>query len=165
MYILFCRWQKKLKGQGSTLVFQQWWSSLMQHIRFNFCYYELLYYLMGWRTLLSTFAHEVCDLLFAFWCFQWEKHPRKIIEPFILLLAPYAPHMSEELWFRLGHSNSLAYESFPKVKFCLLVLYLTFLCSQIDGAVTKMIGGNWMSLNSGYPENETIHNTDFSFIC
>lgn len=46
--------------------------------------------------------------------YKWEKHPRKIIEPFILLLAPYAPHMSEELWFRLGHSNSLAYESFPK---------------------------------------------------
>lgn len=46
--------------------------------------------------------------------YKWEKHPRKIIEPFILLLAPYAPHMSEEVWFRLGHSNSLAYESFPK---------------------------------------------------
>lgn len=46
--------------------------------------------------------------------YKWDKHPRKIIEPFILLLSPYAPHMSEELWFRLGHSISLAYESFPK---------------------------------------------------
>ncbi|KAI9197693.1 hypothetical protein LWI28_002648 [Acer negundo] len=46
--------------------------------------------------------------------YKWDKHPRTVIEPFVLLLSPYAPHMAEELWFRIGHSNSLAYESFPK---------------------------------------------------
>ncbi|KAG7615156.1 Methionyl/Valyl/Leucyl/Isoleucyl-tRNA synthetase anticodon-binding [Arabidopsis thaliana x Arabidopsis arenosa] len=46
--------------------------------------------------------------------YKWNNQPRGIIEPFVLLLSPYAPHMAEELWSRLGHPNSLAYESFPK---------------------------------------------------
>lgn len=46
--------------------------------------------------------------------YKWDKHPRQIIEPFVLLLSPYAPHMAEELWFRIGHSSSLAYMHFPK---------------------------------------------------
>lgn len=47
--------------------------------------------------------------------YKWNNQPKAIIEPFVLLLSPYAPHMAEELWSRLGHSNSLAYQSFPKV--------------------------------------------------
>ncbi|KAK4795181.1 hypothetical protein SAY86_013175 [Trapa natans] len=46
--------------------------------------------------------------------YKWEKHPKSIIKSFVLLLAPYAPHMAEELWHRLGYSNSLAYEQFPQ---------------------------------------------------
>jgi leucyl-tRNA synthetase len=33
----------------------------------------------------------------------------------VLLLSPYAPHIAEELWQRLGHSESLAYEPWPQV--------------------------------------------------
>lgn len=46
--------------------------------------------------------------------YKWDKLPRSIAEAFVLLLSPYAPHMAEELWSRLGHLNSLAYEPFPK---------------------------------------------------
>ncbi|XP_057764982.1 leucine--tRNA ligase, chloroplastic/mitochondrial isoform X1 [Salvia miltiorrhiza] len=46
--------------------------------------------------------------------YKWDKLPRPVIEQFVLLLSPYAPHMSEELWSRLGHSSSLAYEPYPK---------------------------------------------------
>lgn len=46
--------------------------------------------------------------------YKWDRHPRSIFEAFVLLLSPYAPHMAEELWFRLGNSTSLAYEPFPK---------------------------------------------------
>ena len=38
---------------------------------------------------------------------------KKAMEAFVLLLAPFAPHVSEELWQRLGHPQSLAYESWP----------------------------------------------------
>nr|GMD11368.1 leucine--tRNA ligase, chloroplastic/mitochondrial [Ipomoea batatas] len=46
--------------------------------------------------------------------YKWDKLPTSIIEEFVLLLSPYAPHMSEELWSRLGHAKSLAYQPFPK---------------------------------------------------
>ena len=39
--------------------------------------------------------------------------PKKAMEIFVLLLAPFAPHVSEELWQKLGHPKSLAYESWP----------------------------------------------------
>ncbi|MCK6543735.1 leucine--tRNA ligase [bacterium] len=42
-----------------------------------------------------------------------DVRPRKVIEPFLLLLAPFAPHIAEELWSRLGHTMSLTYEPFP----------------------------------------------------
>jgi leucyl-tRNA synthetase len=43
-----------------------------------------------------------------------EVRPRSVVEPFVLLLAPYAPHVAEELWRALGHADTLAYESWPK---------------------------------------------------
>ncbi len=39
--------------------------------------------------------------------------PRTVAEPFVLLLAPLAPHLAEELWERLGHAQSLAYAPWP----------------------------------------------------
>jgi leucyl-tRNA synthetase len=42
-----------------------------------------------------------------------EKRSRGAMEAFVLMLAPYAPHLAEELWERLGHSTTLAYEPFP----------------------------------------------------
>jgi leucyl-tRNA synthetase len=42
------------------------------------------------------------------------SRPRACIEPFVLLLAPLAPHIAEELWQVLGHSNTLAYDSWPR---------------------------------------------------
>jgi leucyl-tRNA synthetase len=39
--------------------------------------------------------------------------PREIVETFVLLIAPFAPHVAEELWCKLGHQNSLAYEAWP----------------------------------------------------
>ncbi|HSK90066.1 MAG TPA: leucine--tRNA ligase [Euzebyales bacterium] len=35
-------------------------------------------------------------------------------ESFILILSPYAPHIAEELWARMGHKDSLAYEPWPE---------------------------------------------------
>ena len=39
--------------------------------------------------------------------------PRQLLEPFVLLLAPLAPHIAEELWQKLGHTESLAREPWP----------------------------------------------------
>ncbi len=40
--------------------------------------------------------------------------PRCCLEPFVLLLAPFAPHIAEELWELLGHEQSLTYENWPE---------------------------------------------------
>jgi leucyl-tRNA synthetase len=40
--------------------------------------------------------------------------PRELAETFVLLLAPFAPHLAEELWQRLGHDKSLARHPWPK---------------------------------------------------
>ena len=39
--------------------------------------------------------------------------PRAAVEPLVLMVAPLAPHIAEELWHRLGHDQSLAHEPFP----------------------------------------------------
>ncbi len=42
--------------------------------------------------------------------------PRSVVESFILVLAPFAPHIAEELWQRIGRNNTLAYEPWPQYK-------------------------------------------------
>lgn len=39
---------------------------------------------------------------------------RAILEPLVIAIAPFAPHMAEELWSLLGHIQSITKESFPK---------------------------------------------------
>ena len=39
--------------------------------------------------------------------------PRAMWEGFVLLIAPYAPHLAEELWQKAGHDKTLAYEAYP----------------------------------------------------
>jgi leucyl-tRNA synthetase len=49
-----------------------------------------------------------------------ESRPRAAMEPFVLLLAPFAPHLAEELWQALGHTSTLAYETWPQYDEALL---------------------------------------------
>ena len=39
--------------------------------------------------------------------------PREVAEPLVLMLAPFAPHVAEELWSLLGHDGSLTYAAYP----------------------------------------------------
>ena len=39
---------------------------------------------------------------------------REILEPLIVLLSPYAPHIAEELWERMGHSDTVTREPYPE---------------------------------------------------
>ncbi|NJK84272.1 MAG: class I tRNA ligase family protein [Saprospiraceae bacterium] len=40
-------------------------------------------------------------------------HKQAILEPFLQLLAPYAPHITEELWAKMGHIQSIHIAAFP----------------------------------------------------
>jgi len=59
--------------------------------------------------------------------------PRESAESFVLLLAPMAPHLAEELWSLLGHQKTLAYEPWPVADESLLVEDEITLVVQVNG--------------------------------
>jgi leucyl-tRNA synthetase len=61
------------------------------------------------------------------------RRPRALLEPFVLLLAPFAPHLGEELWNRLGHPETLAFEPWPKFDPALTVEDRVTVAIQING--------------------------------
>jgi leucyl-tRNA synthetase len=58
---------------------------------------------------------------------------RDAVEQFCLLLAPFAPHLAEEIWLALGHPRSLAYEPWPAADPALLVEDTFTLVVQVNG--------------------------------
>jgi leucyl-tRNA synthetase len=61
--------------------------------------------------------------------------PREVAEVLVLLVAPFAPHLAEELWSRLGHDRSLAHEPYPTADPALLVEETVTCVVQVDGKV------------------------------
>ncbi len=68
-----------------------------------------------------------------------ENRPRKLLEPFVLVLAPYAPHLAEELWEKLGHKQSLAHEPWPKYNATLLVESTVTVILQVNGKLRDRV--------------------------
>lgn len=63
-----------------------------------------------------------------------EQVPREVVEPLILMVAPAAPHVAEELWERLGHDEPLALHEFPVVEDDSLLVEDTVTCIvQVNG--------------------------------
>ncbi|WP_446223581.1 leucine--tRNA ligase [Nocardia sp. IBHARD005] len=65
--------------------------------------------------------------------------PRAAVEPLVLMLAPLAPHIAEELWERLGHNISLAHGPFPAADPALLVADSVEYPIQVKGKVRSRI--------------------------
>ena len=61
--------------------------------------------------------------------------PRAVVEQLVLMTSPLAPHICEELWSRLGHDGSLAFEDFPVADPSLLVDDTVTCVVQIKGKV------------------------------
>ncbi len=69
-----------------------------------------------------------------------DQRPRAILEPFILLLAPFAPHIAEELWSALGHTLSLSFESWPSYDPAKIASDTVEVVLQVNGKVrSKML--------------------------
>ena len=65
--------------------------------------------------------------------------PRSVAEALVLMTAPLAPHVSEELWRRLGHDTSLARGPFPQADTDLLVADTVEYPIQVKGKVRARI--------------------------
>jgi leucyl-tRNA synthetase len=62
----------------------------------------------GFNTAISAMMVFVNHLA------RQEVRPRSVVEAFVLILAPFSPHIAEELWERLGHDRGLAHEPWPR---------------------------------------------------
>ena len=62
----------------------------------------------SFNTSVSNFMICVNELT------ELKCNKRSILEPLAILIAPYAPHIAEELWNKLGHSETITYANFPE---------------------------------------------------
>lgn len=63
----------------------------------------------SFNTSVSNFmicVNELTDL---------KCNKRKILEPLLILISPYAPHIAEELWLQLGNKETITFQNFPVV--------------------------------------------------
>ncbi|HEX7572116.1 MAG TPA: class I tRNA ligase family protein [Bacteroidota bacterium] len=68
-----------------------------------------------------------------------DARPRQILESFVLLLSPFAPHIAEELWRRLGHDATLAYEPWPGYDPAMLRRSTVEIVVQVNGKVRSRL--------------------------
>jgi leucyl-tRNA synthetase len=71
--------------------------------------------------------------------YKWPQMPRAAAEALALLLAPLAPHLAEELWQRLGSTESLAYHAWPVANAALLKADVLEIPVQVNGKVRGKI--------------------------
>jgi leucyl-tRNA synthetase len=65
--------------------------------------------------------------------------PRAVVEALVLMLAPLAPHMADELWTRLGHDGSSAWHPFPVADERWLVEDTVQVAVQVNGKVRSQV--------------------------
>jgi leucyl-tRNA synthetase len=68
-----------------------------------------------------------------------ERRPRAAVEALVLVLAPFAPHIAEELWRRLGHGGSLARAPWPTYDPALCVEDTVTLAVQVNGKLRSTL--------------------------
>ncbi|TIL84903.1 MAG: leucine--tRNA ligase [Mesorhizobium sp.] len=73
---------------------------------------------------------------------SFDHKPRVVVETFVLLLAPFAPHLAEELWRLLGHKASLAYAQWPSFDPVLAEDELREYAVQVNGKLRHKVLAN-----------------------
>ncbi len=86
-----------------------------EDLKFNTCVSELMIYF-----------NEVSKL---------SAVPLVMIETFVKLLSPLAPHIAEELWNKLGHKNTIAYEPWPEYDASKITQNTVTVVGQVNGKV------------------------------
>ena len=101
----------------------------------------------SFNTAVSAFmiaTNELADL---------KCHKKEVLEPLLILLAPYAPHICEELWHLLGHADTILDQPFPHFE----EKYLTESSKEYPISVNgKLRTTITISLDAGQEEVEKI---------
>jgi leucyl-tRNA synthetase len=88
------------------------------------------------------------------------ERPREAMQKFVLLLSPFAPHIAEELWHALGHTQSLAYEPWPEFDPALAKEDTIEVPVQINGKlrskITAAAGADKEALESAARNDEKV---------
>ncbi len=101
----------------------------------------------SFNTAVSAFmicVNELADL---------KCHKKEILEPLLVTLAPYAPHISEELWHLLGNTDSIVNASFPVYNPALLVEHTKTYPVAINGKTRTELS---IALDAGQEQVEEI---------
>jgi leucyl-tRNA synthetase len=86
-----------------------------------------------------------------------ETKSRKAMESFVLLLSPFAPHLAEELWLKLGHTLTLAYAPWPEYDETKDRKTMTEIVVQVNGKVRSKFS---VAIDSPEAELERIAKQD-----
>lgn len=96
-------------------------------------------------------------MIFVNEAMKLDQRPRKELERFIILLSPFAPHIAEEIWERLGYTSSLAYEPWPAYDEAKTVEATVEVVFQINGKVRSKAQ---VPADTAEPELEKIAHGD-----
>ncbi|MCB0276765.1 MAG: class I tRNA ligase family protein, partial [Calditrichaeota bacterium] len=80
---------------------------------------------------------------------KWTDLPKSLMETFLILLNPFAPHLAEELWASMGHQQSMAYQPWPTFDPKLLTSDTVTYAVQVNG---KLRGE--MEVDKSLPKDE-----------
>ena len=84
---------------------------------------------LRFNTAISQLMIFVNDMM------KEEQRPRAMLDQFILLVAPFAPHLAEELWSRFGHTSSLSHEPWPVFDPAKIATTTVEIVLQVNGKV------------------------------
>lgn len=88
---------------------------------------------LGFNTAISQLMVFIND------CYKAEEIYKPYIEGFVTMLAPIAPHIGEELWSRLGHTDTITYQPWPTYNESLLVDDEVEIVVQVNGKLRAKI--------------------------
>jgi len=78
-------------------------------------------------------------MIFVNEAYKTERLPKAAMEDFVLLMSPIVPHIAEELWERLGHTETLAYEPWPEYEEAWTIDNEVEIVVQINGKIAERV--------------------------
>jgi leucyl-tRNA synthetase len=100
---------------------------------------------LGYNTAISALMEYVNAIQ------QRDKLYAEEVEALLLLLAPFAPHITEELWERIGRSYSIHQQAWPVADAAMLVRETETVAIQVNGGTRATI-----ELPSGAGQDEAV---------